>query len=154
MCIYTLLLEEQQPMDIYKNQTSKPLTQFVKDFHNSAESRGFKIHNADRMDMAGVFNGHNIDTPETFDLHMMQLCKPEKGSKSMIKNLERAVLIPKFVMAFTEQGQTQIRFLHYSETAVAKLIDDAEFPKSLVASCKTIIDIIEAAMTAPLKEAC
>jgi uncharacterized protein (DUF302 family) len=141
-------------MNIYKNQTSKPLTQFVKDLHNSAASRGFKIHNTDKMDMAGVFNAHNIDTPETFDLHMMQLCKPEKGSKSMIKNLERSVLIPKFVIAYTEQKQTQIRFLHYSEESVARLIDDAEFPKALVASCKSIIEIIEDALDARLAEAC
>jgi hypothetical protein len=141
-------------MDIYKNQTSKPLPQFVADIHAAAENRGFKIHNTDKMDMAGIFNAHDIDTPETFDLHMMQLCKPEKASKSMFKNLERAVLIPKFVIAFTELGQTQIRFLHYSEEAVSKLVDDAEFPKSLVASCGTIIGIIEDALNARLAEAC
>ena len=97
-------------MKIYTNQTSKPLTQFVKDINAAAGRRGFKINNGDKMDMAAIFTNHGIDTPETFDMHMIQLCKPEKASKSLFKNPERIVLIPKFIMAFSEGGMTQIPF--------------------------------------------
>ena len=106
------------------------------------------------MDMAVIFTNHGIDTPETFDMHMIQLCKPEKASKSLFKNPERIVLIPKFIMAFSEGGMTQIRFLYYSEESVARLIDDAEFPKSLSGTFTDIIDIIEEAMSETLAEAC
>ncbi len=141
-------------MKIYTNQTSKPLTQFVKDINAAAGRRGFKINNGDKMDMAAIFTNHGIDTPETFDMHMIQLCKPEKASKSLFKNPERIVLIPKFIMAFSEGGMTQIRFLYYSEESVAKLIDDAEFPKSLSGTFTDIINIIEEAMIEELEEAC
>ncbi len=141
-------------MKIYTNQTSKPLTQFVNDINTAAGRRGFKINNGDKMDMAVIFTNHGIDTPETFDMHMIQLCKPEKASKSLFKNPERIVLIPKFIMAFSEGGMTQIRFLYYSEESVARLIDDAEFPKSLSGTFTDIIDIIEEAMSETLAEAC
>jgi uncharacterized protein (DUF302 family) len=80
-----------------------------------------------------------------FDLHMIQICKPSKAGQSLSKNPERAVLMPKFVMTFTREGKTQIRFLRYSRELVAGLIDDEEFPDSLAASFQDIVVMIEEA---------
>lgn len=33
------------------------------------------------MDMAHTFALHGAETPAGFDLHMVQLCKPEKAAK-------------------------------------------------------------------------
>jgi hypothetical protein len=106
---------------------------------------GFFIHNESKMDMAHIFGRHGVEVAEGFDLHMVQICKPSKAGQSLSKNPERAVLMPKFVTTFTRDGKTQIRFLRYSRELVAKLIDDAEFPDSLVASFNEIIIIIEEA---------
>jgi len=76
---------------------------------------------------------------------MIQICKPEKASRSLSKNPERAVLMPKFVMTFSGSGSTQIRFLHYRPEIVRHLIDDAEFPESLAESFAEIIEVIEEA---------
>ncbi len=141
-------------MNIYKNQTNKPLAQFITDFTANVTTRGFLIHNADKMSMAAIFGHHNIASPDGFDLHMLQLCKPEKASKSLFKNPERSVLMPKFVMLFTKEGKTQIRFLYYSQDAVRSILDDEEFPQSLDESYKTIIAMIEDSMLLELKEAC
>ncbi len=141
-------------MNIYKNQTSKPLSQFVTDFTASLSTCGFLVHNADKMAMAHLFGQHGISAPGDFDLHMLQLCKPEKASKSLFKNPERSVLMPKFVMLFTKNGMTQIRFLHYSPDAVRSLIDDDVFPQSLEETFATIITMIEENIPVTLKEAC
>ena len=141
-------------MNIYKNQTNKPLAQFITDFTANATKRGFLIHNADKMSMAAIFGHHNISSPAGFDLHMLQLCKPEKASKSLFKNPERSVLMPKFVMLFTKEGKTQIRFLYYSQDAVRSILDDEEFPQSLDESYKAIIAMIEDSMQLEMKEAC
>ena len=71
-----------------------------------------------------------------FDLHMIQVCKPQKAAKSLGVNPERAVLMPKFIVVFSRDGQTQVRFLRYSRELVASLIDDGDFPDSLAESCR------------------
>ena len=141
-------------MNIYKNQTNKSLLQFVADFTAALTKRGFLVHNADKMDMAALFGHHEISAPDNFDLHMLQLCKPEKAAKSLFKNPERSILIPKFVMLFTKEGMTQIRFLYYSSDAVRSLIDDDEFPQSLDETFSTIISMIEESIPVELQEAC
>ena len=141
-------------MNIYKNQTSKPLLQFVADFTEVLTKRGFLVHNPDKMAMATLFGHHGISAPDHFDLHMLQLCKPEKASKSLFKNPERSILMPKFVMLFSTGGMTQIRFLHYSPDAVRSLIDDDEFPQSLDETFTTIIAMIEESIPVKLQEAC
>jgi uncharacterized protein (DUF302 family) len=97
------------------------------------------------MEMSHVFGHHGVDVAEGFDLHMIQICKPEKAAKSLGKNPERSVLMPKFIMTFSHNGRTQIRFLHYSEETVVALVDDDEFPASLAESFRQIITLIEAA---------
>ena len=132
-------------MQIYQSQTAKPIEQFVDDLDQVARTRGFLIHNKETMEMAHTFGRHGAHVAEDFDLHMIQICKPDKASASLGKNLERAVLMPKFVITFSDNGATQIRFLHYRPETVSDLIDDAEFPESLAASFAEIIAVIEEA---------
>lgn len=131
--------------NLYKAETSKPINQFVKDLAIAAKKRGFIIHNEDKMEMAHSFGKHGVKVAEGFDLHMIQICKPEKAAKSLSKNPERAVLMPKFVMTFSKNGKTQIRFLSYSKDMIANIVDDSEFPDSLEETYKNIIAIIEEA---------
>lgn len=131
--------------EIYRSQTSKPVSRFVADFAKAASTRGFAIHNDTKMDMAHIFGQHGAEVAEGFDLHMIQICKPQKAAKSLSKNPERAVLMPKFVMTFSGGGATQIRFLRYGQALIAQLVDDPEFPASLAESFDDIIATIEEA---------
>lgn len=135
-------------MEIYRKQTGKPIRQFVLDVDQAARRRGFVIHNEDRMEMAGIFHGHGIPVAGDFDLHMLQLCKPVKAARSLGKNPERAVLMPKFIIAFSRAGGTQIRCLRYRPETVTSLLDDAEFADSLAAGIDEVIAIIEEAAEA------
>jgi uncharacterized protein (DUF302 family) len=132
--------------DIYRAETGKPVDQFVADLASAAARRGFYIHNESKMDMAHTFGRHGVEVAEGFDLHMIQICKPSKAGLSLNKNPERAVLMPKFVVTFSHNGKTQIRFLRYFREFVASLVDDDdEFPDSLVASFNDIVVMIEEA---------
>ncbi|PLX88701.1 MAG: DUF302 domain-containing protein [Desulfuromonas sp.] len=129
--------------EIYQAQSAKSLKSYLQDVSRLAESRGFLIHNAERMDMRQMFVEHGHPVPDDFDLHMIQLCKPEKASKSLSKNPDRAPLMPKFIMIFSKEGKTMIRLLTYGTDFVSGLLDDDEFPESLVQSfdaLKTVID--------------
>ncbi len=131
--------------EIYRAETDKPVALFVTDLASAAARRGFFIHNESKMDMAHTFGQHGVEVAEGFDLHMIQICKPQKAGKSLLKNPERAVLMPKFVVTFSGDGKTQIRFLRYSRDLVAGLLDDAEFPASLTESFDDIVAMIEEA---------
>ena len=132
-------------MQLYRSETEKPVSQFVRDLSREAKGRGFLIHNEDKMEMAHTFGQHGVEVAEDFDLHMIQICKPQKAAKSLGKNPERAVLMPKFIITFSRDNSTQIRFQHYSREAVASLVDDEEFPESLLKSFEEILEMIEAA---------
>ncbi len=132
-------------MKIYRSETTKPVDQFVKDLGGIAKSRGFLIHNEDKMELSHVFGRHGVEVADDFDLHMIQICKPEKAAISLSKNPERSVLMPKFIMTFSRDGQTQIRFVHYTQETVRELVDDDEFPGSLAETFTQIIALIEAA---------
>jgi uncharacterized protein (DUF302 family) len=132
-------------MRIYRSESQKPIDRFVDDLSLAANSRGFLIHNEDKMALAHTFGQHGADVAKDFDLHMIQICKPHKAAKSLSKNPERSVLMPKFIMSFTQNEMTQIRFLHYRQATVMGLIDDAQFPGSLAESFEEIIALIEAA---------
>lgn len=134
-----------QCANLYKAETSKSVNRFVKDLGIAAKKRGFIIHNEDKMEMAHSFGKHGVEVAEGFDLHMIQICKPEKAAKSLSKNPERAILMPKFVMTFTKDGKTQIRFLSYGKDLIKSLVDDPEFPDSLEETYKNIIAMIEEA---------
>jgi len=131
--------------EVYCAETEKPVVKFVADLASAAARRGFFIHNESKMDMAHTFGRRGVEVAEGFDLHMIQVCKPLKAGKSLSKNPERAVLMPKFVVAFSANGRTQVRFLRYSRELVASLISDTEFPDSLAESFAEIVSMIEEA---------
>ena len=133
-------------MQIYRNQTAKPVGRFVLDLEHAAHQRGFFLHNQKTMAMANTFGQHGIAVAEGFDLHMIHLCKPAKAARILENNPERAALMPKFIMVFSAQATTQIRFLHYRSETVFRLLGDAEFPVAIAASLKEIITVIENAL--------
>ena len=131
--------------NVYSTETSKTNVQFVKDLGAVVKKYGFIVHNEDKMEMAHSFGDHGAEVAEDFDLHMIQICKPEKAAKSLSMNPERAILMPKFIMTFTHNGKTQIRFLSYSEDNIKAVVDDDQFPGSLAETYAKIIDMVEEA---------
>ncbi|MDH3392535.1 MAG: DUF302 domain-containing protein [Desulfobulbaceae bacterium] len=131
--------------NLYSTQTEKNIQQFIGDFETIAKKSGFIIHNADTMEMANTFGLHGVVVSPDFDLHMVQICKPEKAAKSLAANPERAVLMPKYIMLFTKDGKTQIRFLRYGSDAISAIVDDPVFPASLAETYERIVAIIDEA---------
>lgn len=131
--------------NVYATDTPKSNVQFVKDLGKVVRKYGFIIHNEDKMEMANSFGAHGAEVAEDFDLHMIQICKPEKAAKSLSMNPERAILMPKFIMTFTQNGKTQIRFMKYSQDNIKALVDDAQFPASLAETYQKIEEMIEEA---------
>jgi hypothetical protein len=132
-------------MRVYRSETKKPIDLFVKDLSLTAKACGFLIHNEDKMEMSHTFGQHGVEVANDFDLHMIQICKPQKAAVSLSNNPERAVLMPKFIMTFSRDNTTQIRFQYYSRETVATLVDDKEFPDSLLESFEEIKAMIEVA---------
>jgi uncharacterized protein (DUF302 family) len=131
--------------NLYTTATSKTNSQFVKDLSSTVRKYGFIVHNENTMEMSHTFGNHGAKVAEDFDLHMIQICKPEKAAKSLSTNPERAVLMPKFIMTFTKDDKTQIRFMHYSEDNIRSIVDDEQFPGSLAETYAKIISMIEEA---------
>ena len=132
--------------EIYRAASEKPVNAFVSDFIQTVTERGFVVQNEEKMDMGRSFASHGVEVAEGFDLQMVQICKPEKAAKSLSKNPERSVLMPKFVMVFSLDGQTQVRMLRYQPQLVAELIGDTDFPGSLTESFTSIEAAIEVAL--------
>ncbi|MFZ5764253.1 MAG: DUF302 domain-containing protein [Thermodesulfobacteriota bacterium] len=130
---------------VYATESAKSTKEFVKALGAVAKKNGFVLHNETTMDMAHSFGKHGAEVAEGFDLHMIQICKPEKAAKSLSANPERAILMPKFVMTFTKNGKTQIRFLTFSADNIRAVVDDEAFPASLAETYKKIIEMIEEA---------
>lgn len=131
--------------NLYTTETSKTNNQFVRDLSKTVSKYGFIIHNENTMEMSQTFGNHGAKVAEDFDLHMIQICKPEKAAKSLSANPERAVLMPKFIMTFTQNNKTQIRFMHHSEDNIKSIVDDEQFPASLSETYAKIISMIEEA---------
>ena len=131
---------------IYSAETAKANTQFVKDFGAAANKRGFSIHNEDKMELAHTFGAHGVEVAEDFDLHMIQICKPEKAAKSLSANPERAALMPKFVITFSKGDKTQVRMFKYGRELLSELLDDTVFPDSMEETYNAIIASIEDAL--------
>ena len=72
--------------NLFPTETTEDNTQFVKDLNRIAEKHGFIIHNEDEMSMAEMFGSHGVEVAGDFDLHMIQLCKPEKAAKNLAVN--------------------------------------------------------------------
>jgi uncharacterized protein (DUF302 family) len=134
-----------QKDQVYSATSEKSVGEFVKSLTGVTMKNGFVIHNKSTMDMAQSFGNHGAEVGEGFDLHMIQICKPEKAAKSLSANPERAILMPKFIMAFSQDGKTQIRFLHYSENNIRTVVDDDVFPGSLAETYKKIHEMIDEA---------
>jgi hypothetical protein len=133
--------------DIYQTSTKKVLGDYVADLDAAASRRGFSIHNRSNMAMADTYRAHSLPMPADYDLHMIQVCKPEKSSQSFQANIERAPLMPKFIMVFSMDGATQVRFLSYRKELIAALVPgDVQFPESLVQSYAVIREMIDEAL--------
>ena len=130
---------------LYCTRTSKSPAVFAADLQEIAGRKGFLVANQAHMDMARTFREHGANVSSDFDLHMMQLCKPDKAAGSLQPNPERAILMPKFVMVFSRNQQTQIRFHHYCRESICSMVDDEAFPDSLVATYQAIIAMINEA---------
>jgi uncharacterized protein (DUF302 family) len=131
---------------LYRNQTEKKPVRFAEDLQKVVQRHGFIIHNENTMEMAQTFGRHGAEVAEGFDLHMIQICKPDKAAISLQTNPERAILMPKHVMVFSRDEQTQIRFFHFSPDNIRAMVDDDDFPASLAGTYGKIIDMIEEAI--------
>ncbi len=132
--------------DLYVAESEKSVTQFVADFAEIVKKNAFVVNNSDTMDMKKTFREHGGTVPDEFDLHMMQVCKPTKADKSLTANPERSILMPKFVMVFSKDGKTQVRYLSYSAADIAALVlDDPKFPESLAQTFAKIRSMIDEA---------
>jgi len=65
--------------DLYCVESEKSVAQFVADFAEVVKSNAFVVNNYDTMNMKETFREHGGTVPDEFDLHMMQVCKPNKG---------------------------------------------------------------------------
>lgn len=131
---------------VYSAESNKNVEQFVADFIQNVEKKGFTVHNESKMAMRDIFSAHEQEVHEDFDLHMVQICKPERAAKSLTVNLERAVLMPKFVMAFTLNGKTQVRMLKYGQDFVTDLIGDVPFSVSMQETFNALGGVIDASV--------
>ncbi|NEV62443.1 DUF302 domain-containing protein [Thiorhodococcus minor] len=132
--------------DLYAVESAKSVQQFVSDFKEIVEASAFVVNNADTMDMKTTFRAHGGQVADDFDLHMMQICKPTKADKSLTFNPERSILMPKFVMVFSKDGKTQVRYMSYGADDIAEMVpDDAEFPASLAQTFAKIRSMIDEA---------
>jgi hypothetical protein len=132
--------------DLYCVESEKSVARFVADFGELVKKYAFVIGNPTTMNMKETFDGHGGTVPDDFDLHMMQVCKPTKADASLTANPERSILIPKFVMVFSKNGKTQIRYMSFSLPDIAELVpDDPKFPESLVLTFNKIRSMIDEA---------
>lgn len=132
--------------ELFQRETETPILQFIENLKNALEKLGFIIHNEISMDMAHDFALHGVTVAQGFDLHMIQICKPEKAALSLQSNPERAILMPKLVMAFSREGMTQVRFLVYNRPMIETLVGDSAFADSLVENYVTIKAMIDEAL--------
>lgn len=130
---------------LYCVETKKSPARFAADFKDVAGRQGFIVANESHMDMARAFRDHGAAVDESFDLHMLQVCKPDKAAGSLQANPERAILMPKFVMVFSDEQATKVRFHHYCRETIASLVDCPTFPDSLAETYQKIIAMIEEA---------
>lgn len=128
---------------LFRAESVKPIWQLVAELKEQGGKRGFLIHNEDKMEMAHTFGSHGVKVAEGFDLHMIQLCKPEKAAASLQKNRERAALMPKFVTIFSAEGKSQIRFVRYGTDMIMSLVNDQEFAVSVGATYNEIEQLIK-----------
>lgn len=131
---------------LFRAETEKSVTEFVAALKERGDRLGFLIHNEDKMEMTHTFGKHGAEVAEGFDLHMMQICNPEKAAGSLQKNPERAALMPKFVTVFSQGGKTQVRFMRFNRSMIEELVADDEFAASVGGSYDAIERMITEAL--------
>ncbi len=129
-------------------ETEKSVEEVIASLQAVSNNTGFMIHNEDKMEMANTFGSHGVEVAEGFDLHMIQICNPEKAATSLQKNPERAALIPKFVTIFTQNGKTQVRLLRLNPAMIEDLVQDKEFANSSAKNYDLIIELLDKALAA------
>lgn len=133
--------------DLYVTESAKSVGQFVADFAAIVQANDFVVNNHETMDMQKTFRAHGGEVPDDFDLHMIQVCKPTKADKSLTMNPERAILMPKFIMVFSKDGKTQVRYLSYSAADITELVlDDPKFVDSVGQTFVKIRSMIDEAL--------
>ncbi len=133
--------------DLYVAASAKGVGQFVADFTAIVKANDFVVNNYETMDMQKTFRAHGGEVPDDFDLHMIQVCKPTKADKSLTMNPERAILMPKFIMVFSKDGKTQVRYLSYSAADITELVlDDPKFVDSVGQTFVKIRSMIDEAL--------
>ncbi len=132
--------------EVFRTTTDKSIDDFISDLGRSMTMHSFVIHNEEKMEMVRHFGHHGVALAEGFDLHMVQVCAPKKAAQSLSENLERAVLLPQFIVVFTRDQKTQVRMLRYGRELVAELVDDADFPEINGAMCDSLISAINKAL--------
>ena len=131
---------------VFRAETNKSIIDFIKDLGKSMAMQGFVIHNEEKTELVHHFGHHGLELAEGFDLNMVQVCSPKKSAQSMMENLERAVLLPKFIVVFSKTGKTQVRMLLLDRELVAELVDDTEFPAMDEAGSNSLITAIKEAL--------
>ena len=132
--------------NLYQAESAKSAALFAADFEAVCRKYAFVVNNSDTLDMKKTFAAHGGVVHDDFDLHMMQVCKPTKADKSLTANPERSILMPKFVMVFTKDGKTQIRYMSYSAVDIYEMVPgDAKFPESLAETFAKIRAMIDEA---------
>jgi len=130
---------------VFQRSSLKKIAVFIQDFQDAAARQGFIVHNRETMNLAETFYKHGVTVGDNFDVHMLHLCKPAKAAASLSTNPERAPLMPKFVIAFTRDDETQIRYFGLDEELVRELVDDPDFPTSLGETQAAIRNLIDEA---------
>lgn len=131
---------------VFRAESDKRIAEFIKGLGKAMALRGFIIHNDNNMEMVHHFGHHGVELAKGFDLHMVQICAPKKSAQSLMENLERAVLLPKYIVVFSKNGKTQVRMLQISKELVAELVDDVAFPEMHTAVCESLISAIKEAL--------
>ena len=132
--------------DVFCTTTDKSIVDFINDLARSMTLHNFIIHNEEKMEMVRHFGHQGVALAEDFDLHMVQVCSPKKAARSLSENLERAVLLPQFIVVFTQDQKTQVRMLRHGRELVAELVDDADFPEQNAVLCDSLISAINEAL--------
>jgi len=133
---------------LVSRETEKSVEDVIAGLLAVSVGTGFMVHNEDKMEMANTFGSHGVEVAEGFDLHMVQICNPEKAAPSLQKNHERAALIPKFVTVFSQNGKTQIRLLRLEPALIEELIQDKDFAASSSKNYDAIIALVDKALAA------
>lgn len=135
-----------QKTDIFRAQTQKCVSDFIKDLGRSMTMSGFIIHNEDKMEMVRHFGYHGVELSSDFGLHMVQVCAPKRSALSLQANPERAVLLPRFIVVFKKNDATQVRLLRLGQDLISELIDDEDFIPLNESICEDLRNAIEQAL--------